>query len=151
LSPTNAGPYSPTDEQLELLRQAFRAVMRARPLHVDAMVILPDHLHCLWRLPPGDADYSGRWREIKKHVSRHMAPQYDLPIWQRRFWEHTIRDEVDWHRHMDYIHYNPVKHGLVARPADWPWSSFRATVAKGWYEPDWGSNPPSDISGMNLE
>lgn len=139
------------EEPIELLRQALRSVMHTRPFHIDAIVILPDHLHCLWQLPSGDADYSGRWREIKKHVSHRMALPPGQPVWQRRFWEHTIHNEADWHRHMDYIHYNPVKHVLATRPIDWPWSSFAAAVAKGWYEPQWGSSMPADIAGMELE
>lgn len=129
-------PLFSSDERVELLRAAFRKVKAARPFHIDAMVVLPDHLHCIWRLPEGDGDYSGRWREIKKAASREIDARIngrgERPVWQRRFWEHAIRDEADWRRHVDYIHYNPVKHGLVARPGDWPRSSFGRAVACGW-------------------
>ena len=78
-------------------------------------------------------------------------PRRESLVWQRRFWEHTIRDDRDWRNHMDYIHFNPVKHGLVTRPCDWPWSSFRRMVDKGWYEPGWGNLEPVEISAMDLE
>ncbi len=107
----------------ELLRQVFRGVRRERPFTIEAIVVLPDHLHTMWTLPPGDADYASRWRAIKARFSwslardgvpliRNRRGEYDL--WQRRFWEHLIRDEDDFARHADYIHCNPVKHGLVA-------------------------------------
>jgi hypothetical protein len=96
-------------------------------------VILPDHLHSDWRLPDGDSDFSLRWRLIKHYVAAGMpAPtnrRGEKLVWQRRFWEHAIRDEDDWRRHVDYVHYNPVKHGYVSRPEDWPWSSFAAGTA----------------------
>jgi putative transposase len=102
------------------LRDAFRKVRSKAPFDIDGIVVLPDHLHCIWQLPQGDGDYSGRWREIKKAVSRAIHPESnerrERPVWQRRFWEHAIRDEKDWRIHMDYIHYNPVKHGFVRTP-----------------------------------
>jgi REP-associated tyrosine transposase len=117
---------------MDALRQAFRDVQLARPFQTDAIVILPDHLHTIWRLPEDDADYAGRWRAIKSRftravvrqgiaVTRNAKGEYDL--WQRRYWEHILRDELDAQRHVDYIHYNPVKHGLVTRVADWPYLS----------------------------
>ena len=134
---------------------AFRKVKAVQPFDIDAMVVLPDHLHCIWRLPAGDSDFSGRWREIKKATSREIDARTDerreRSVWQRRFWEHAIRDEVDWRTHVDYIHYNPVKHGLVARPSEWLWSSFGRAVASGWYEPSWGASEPAVIAGMELE
>ena len=143
------------EERVEVLRQAICKVMAARPFEIDAMVILPEHLHCIWRMPEGDADYSSRWREIKKAASRQISTatnaRNERNVWQRRFWEHTIRDEEDWRNHMDYIHYNPVKHGLVSSPGDWPWSSFSRAVAKGWYEPSWGASEPKNLSGMDCE
>jgi putative transposase len=148
-------PLVHCEERVALLRKAFRKAKAARPFAVDAMVVLPEHLHCIWRLPDGDGDFSGRWREIKKAVSREIDARTnahgELPVWQRRFWEHAIRDEADWRRHVDYIHYNPVKHGLVARPGDWPWSSFGRAVALGWYEASWGAAAPADVVGMKLE
>jgi len=122
------------------LRNAFRVARQERPFAIGAVVILPDHLHSIWTLPDGDADFSGRWRRIKAHFSHHVAKsdpsvkrrtsgEYEL--WQSRFWEHTIRDDIDFGRHVDYIHYNPVKHGLVSRVEDWPYSSFHTYVRKG--------------------
>ena len=121
-----------------------------------AIVILPDHLHAIWTLPPEDADYSGRWRFIKASFSRSVAKAglaerragtagYDL--WQSRFWEHTIRDDDDLKRHVDYIHYNPVKHGLVARTIDWPHSSFHGFVERGELPSDWGGDL-SEVEGL---
>jgi len=104
-----------------------------RPFRIDAWVILPDHMHCVWTLPPGDRDYPVRWRLIKSRFSRelptgplrasHRARQ-ERGIWQRRYWEHHIRDDADFAAHVRYCWHNPVKHGLAARPEDWPWSSF---------------------------
>jgi len=115
------------------------------------MVLLPNHLHMLWRMDEQDTDYSLRISILKKRFTRaylksggHEAEveagqmRHRLRgVWQRRFWEHTIRDAKDFRMHLDYIHVNPVKHGLVERPADWRWSSFQRYVDMGWYEPDW--------------
>ncbi len=148
-------PIFINEDRVEILRQAFRKVMATRPFQIDAMVVLPEHLHCLWRLPEGDADYSSRWREIKKAVSRQICTatnqRNERMIWQRRFWEHTIRDEEDWRKHVDYIHYNPVKHGLISHPSEWKWSSFSRAVTQGWYEATWGANEPTTIVGMDCE
>ncbi len=148
-------PIFTHEVRVEALRQAFRKVMNTRPCQIDAMVIPPDHLHCIWRLPAGDADFSSRWREIKKTTSRQINTatnsRNERPVWQRRFWEHGIRDEDDWRKHVDYIHYNPVKHQLANSPADWPWSSFRNAVSKGWYDETWGATEPANVVGMDCE
>ena len=120
------------------LGQAIRSVRNEHPFHSDAWVLLPDHLHTVWTLPENDSDYSGRWRAIKKAFTKSLSPmQRERNIWQRRFWEHTIRDERDYAAHMDYVHFNPVKHGFVAHPAAWPFSSFRRCVAAGLYPATW--------------
>jgi putative transposase len=141
-------------ENIVLLRQAFRKVMTHHPFKIEAIVILPDHLHCLWTLPTGDEDFSTRWRFIKSYFSHHCEPTYqgqvsasrgrkgEKAVWQRRFWEHQIRDEADFIRHVEYIHYNPVKHGLVSAPIDWEYSSFRRYVRAGDYPADWGAGRP---------
>lgn len=148
-------PIFTSEERVKILRESFRKIMATRPFRIDAMVILPDHLHCIWRMPDGDTDYSSRWREIKKAASRRIAPatnsRNERAVWQRRFWEHVIRDEEDWPRHVDYIHYNPVKHRLAASPALWPWSSFDVAVHKGWYPESWGASEPMSIAGMDCE
>ena len=144
-------PVFSEEANIRALRNAFSKVRSNKPFKLDAIVVLPDHLHCLMRLPDGDMDYSSRWREIKKSVTRTLTQAQGTPVWQRRFWEHLVRDEDDWRRHMDYIHYNPVKHGLVERPADWRWSSFRKMVQRGWYDLDWGSAEPNPIAGMDFE
>ncbi|MDR3415700.1 MAG: transposase [Nevskia sp.] len=146
-------------EHIDLLRQSFVEVRSARPFRVDAIAVMPDHLHCLWTLPPGDADFSMRWHAIKTAFSRGIEPgerrserrwkKNERGIWQRRFWEHTIRDECDFERHADYIHFNPVKHGHVPRTADWPFSSFHRYVERGIYSPDWGAT--DDVRALDLE
>lgn len=134
-------------EYADLLRYAFRTTRAAQPFHVDAIVVLPEHLHTIWTLPPGDADFSSRWRKIKGAFTRSVGEagvtlarnsrgEYDL--WQRRFWEHTIRDDGDFRRCTDYIHYNPVKHGLVTSPADWKLSSLHRYIRDGTLPSNWG-------------
>jgi putative transposase len=122
---------------VNLLRASFRRVRVRHPFRIDAIVILPDHLHCIWTLPENDHDFSTRWQLIKSGFSREIpwldgeafsrsrARKGERGIWQRRYWEHRIRDEEDLRNHIDYIHRNPVKHGWVAEMADWPYSSFR--------------------------
>jgi putative transposase len=136
-------------DHLVQLRVAFRAARRERPFTIDAIVILPDHLHAVFTMPAGDADYSGRWRRIKGHFSSALINagvrlqrrrNGYLALWQRRFWEHTIRDENDFERHVDYIHYNPVKHGYVTRVGDWPPSSFHRYVREGILPTDWAGD-----------
>ena len=158
-----------------LLRRSIREVQARRPFTFEGFVLLPDHLHCVMVLPPGDADFSTRWRKIKEGftrsflvqsatdripgaktpVGRIIDPTISLGrvtepavspgqarkglrgVWQQRFWEHAIRDEADFARHMNYIHFNPVKHGLATCPHAWPWSTFPRWVREGVYEADW--------------
>ncbi|MEI6125865.1 MAG: transposase [Pseudomonadota bacterium] len=134
------------EENIDLLRNAFKNVMSVHPLKIDAFVLLPDHLHCMWTLPVNDGVFSKRWRLIKSHVSQECDAKYkNMPsetrqtkkeqaVWQRRFWEHQIRDDRDFKAHCDYIHYNPVKHGLVKAPGDWQYSTFTRFVKQGLYE-----------------
>jgi len=138
---------------VDLLRMAFRAVRSRHSFEMDAVVVLPDHLHCIWSLPEGDADFAMRWRLIKtwftkrydlvsgnatnRHVSE-KSQQKRLPVWQNRYWEHALRNEADMMRHVDYIHFNPVKHGLAATVREWPYSSFHRYAEAGLYPPDWG-------------
>ena len=129
------------------LRQAFISVRQQHPFTLDAIIILPDHLHTIWTLPPDDSDFSTRWKKIKAQFSRALpitAPvsasrqhKGERNVWQRRFWEHTLRDEMDYQRHLDYIHYNPVKHGYCSQVKDWPYSSFHRFVAAGIYPENW--------------
>lgn len=148
-------PWLTEEYALDRLRKAFRRIMQDRPFAMDAVVILPDHLHCIWQLPEGDNDFPERWRQIKRFVSIGMNgslnARKEKALWQRRYWEHLLRDEEDWKRHMDYIHYNPVKHGYVCRPGDWPHGSFRQAVARGWYEAFWGEMEPVNLAGMEFE
>jgi putative transposase len=141
-------------EHIDELRTAFRETRRHHPFTIDAMVVLPDHLHAVWTLPEGDADFATRWRLIKSGFSRRVATgerisdsraaKAERGIWQRRYWEHTIRDEADFARHLDYIHINPVKHGLVTRVGDWPYSSFHRMVKIGIYPEDWAGDVWND-------
>jgi len=127
-------------EHIAALRAAILRVKQTHPFSIVAMVVLPEHLHAIWRLPHGDADYPMRWSLIKSGFSRQMArverirpsrqTRRERGIWQRRYWEHQIRDEGDLARHVDYIHYNPVKHGYVQSPHDWPYGSFRRAVVQ---------------------
>ncbi|NEV62226.1 REP-associated tyrosine transposase [Thiorhodococcus minor] len=141
-------PLLASDDAVGRLREAFRYAMRRRPFRFDAVVILPDHLHAIWTLPLDDADFSERWRLIKYRFSHRSAERgttrpslsskREKGLWQRRFWEHCIRDEADFAGHFHYLHFNPVKHGLTKRVADWPHSSFHRFVELGVYTPDWG-------------
>ncbi len=132
-------------ENIERLRAAFRLCLSRYPFEIDAIVVLPEHLHTIWRLPENDADFSKRWMVIKRKFSAGLPSRVisdsktrkrEKGIWQRRFWEHCIRDEDDWRRHVDYIHFNPVKHGYVSKPQDWRHSSFNQAIRKGWYDPE---------------
>jgi putative transposase len=138
------------------LKQSFLEVKAAHPFSIDAFVLLPDHLHCILTLPENDADYALRWNIIKRSVSQKTrglitSPQSrsrqsrgELGLWQRRFWEHQIRDERDFEKHVDYIHWNPVKHGYVKQVNDWPYSSFHRFVERGILPADWAGGAQTD-------
>ena len=136
-------------DNINILRQAVRDVKTQRPFTIEAWVVLPDHLHAVWTLPEGDCDYSSRWRDIKKYfsmslpatepVSTNRSARGERGVWQRRFWEHTIKNDHDFQQHVDYVHINPLKHGFVTRVCDWPYSSFHRYVKKGFYHMDWGA------------
>ena len=151
------------------IRSALRAgITQARqtlPFSIDAWVLLPDHLHCIWTLPPEDANFSARWAIIKRQVSRtheqgrrcvgrtlpeRSASQWkrrESGFWQRRFWEHLIRDEEDLRSHIEYIHWNPMKHGYIQTLADWPYSTFQRFVQRGLYPANWGGQGVQELSG----
>ncbi len=140
------------------LREAFRNVKIKRPFDIDAIVIMPDHLHCIWTLPPGDEDFSTRWRLIKTWFTKHYRDDLYAAsdearrqaIWQHRFWEHVLRDQNDFNRHVEYIHYNPVKHGYVIAAREWPYSSFQRYADAGIYPADWGGGG-MDFKGIGRE
>lgn len=135
-------------DRIDDLRGAVRYVMSCHPFRIDAMVVLPEHLHAVWTLPPGDAGYPLRWRLLKAWFSRHVPKgehrrdsriaKRERGIWQRRYWEHLIQDDDEMQRHVDYVHFNPVKHGLVERAIDWPYSTFHRYVVEGNLTQDWG-------------
>ena len=143
-------------DRIDVLRAAFRNARARHPFTIDAIVVLPDHLHAIRSLPNNDADFATRWRLIKttfsravpagERISRSRLHKGERGIWQRRFWEHTLRDEHDYARHVDYIHFNPVKHGLVTRVRDWPHSSFHRMVRLGVYPLDWGGDVATDTT-----
>jgi putative transposase len=147
-------------EHIELLREAFRYTRNRHPFEIDAIVVLPEHLHTIWTLPAGDCDYAMRWRLIKsrfsrsipkdERISRSRLSKGERGIWQRRYWEHTLRDELDYARHVDYIHINPVKHGHVNSVAEWPYSSFHRYVEMGVYPANWAGTGDDDLVAGEL-
>lgn len=140
-------------EHIERLRAAFREVRALHPFKILAIVILPDHLHCIWQLPPDDCDYPLRWNLIKGAFARQLPPAQSIQlsrhlkrergIWQRRYREHLIHDADDLQRHLDYIHHNPVKHGHVRNADDWPYSSIHRSITRGIIPREWGSPAPA--------
>ena len=147
-------------EAVATLMNAVDGVQSAHPFELVAHVILPDHLHMLWTLPDGDSNYPMRWRQIKSAVTRALdtadgqghsksrKSKGERSTWQRRYWEHTIQGESDLVAHIEYIHFNPVKHGLAARPRDWPHSSFHDWVSRGLYEANWASDAAPEFAGI---
>ena len=144
-------------EHISILRAAIHAVRHTFPFTIDAMVVLPDHLHAIWTMPAGDSDYSQRWALVKSRFS-HALPRIEpigasrvakreRGIWQRRFWEHQLRDENDFARHIDYIHINPVKHGHVTAPALWPYSSIHRYIRTGLLPENWAVNVDGTSGG----
>ncbi len=137
----------------QALREGINRVRQSMPFSIEAWVLLPDHLHTIWTLPKHDARYAARWAVLKSCVTKECGSLFGSEkginisrnnrkeggLWQRRFWEHVIRDDEDFHRHLDYLHYNPVKHGYVKKPLDWPYSSIHRLVAHGLYTTNWGS------------
>ncbi len=139
------------DGSVDIFNKVIKEVQLRYPFEIKAMVIMPDHIHAIWELPVGDSKYSMRWGLIKKEftkkitsfvspspISRSRSDRREGNIWQRRFWEHMIRDDKDFEAHLDYIHYNPVKHGLVNNPKDWPHSTFKEYLDEGIYSVGWG-------------
>jgi putative transposase len=134
-------------DRIDALREATQRARDRFPFQIDAFVVLPDHIHAVWTLPPDDHDFSMRWRLIKQHFARAMPKHEPVDavrrkrgeraIWQRRFWEHLIRDEEDYQRHIEYCYINPLKHGYVSRVRDWPFSSFHRDVGRGLFPEDW--------------
>lgn len=148
-----------TDPQIyAALKMAIRRVKTSHPFDIEAFVLLPDHLHCVWRLPVGDMNYAMRWSSIKRRVSQAVRDRMaegvtasrtkrrELGLWQRRFWEHQIRNDEDFMRHVEYIHFNPVKHGYVQRVKDRPYSSFHTHARQGLGPIDWAGG--SDDGGI---
>jgi putative transposase len=141
---------------IDRLRRIYKVVQDKNPFESVAVCVLPDHLHAVWTLPSGDANFPLRWALIKSGFSRGLAANIERSaskvtkrekgVWQRRYWEHSIRDDTDLARHVDYIHFNPVKHRYVSRVSDWPYSSFHRYVARGLLPLDWGGDV-AEITG----
>jgi putative transposase len=141
-------------DHIALLRQAVATTRQGHPFAIDAFVVLPDHLHAVWQLPPGDSDFSTRWRLIKSRFARALpkrerlsavrVARHERGIWQRRFWEHLICDEADYARHVEYCYINPLKHRLVRRVRDWPHSSFHRDMRAGLFPEDWAGDNDAD-------
>jgi putative transposase len=156
-------PVLKNDSEIHLFNDCLKATMHNYPFRIDAMVILPDHIHTIWTMPDEDDDFSIRWRLIKKRFSRQylslnsvlvsesMVKKQEHGIWQRRFWEHLIRNDEDFNVHCDYIHYNPVKHGLVKSPDSWEHTSYHQFISKGLYSPNWGTNEPEKLQKVSYE
>lgn len=144
-------------DNVDVLRESIRLVMQRHPFTIDAMVIMPEHLHAIITLPEGDNEYAKRWSLIKsnfsrqipktEHVSASRASKNERGIWQRRYWEHLIRDDRDFETHVNYIHYNPVKHGYVQQAADWPYSSIHRYIRSGVISVNWGGSDESKPGG----
>lgn len=141
---------------IDLLKESFRYLQLEKPYKTKTIVILPDHIHAIWELPMFDSDYSRRWQKIKGRFTQKLVSEGvnlakdtrgEYILWQRRFWEHTIKNEDDLEKHIDYVHYNPVKHKLVERVSDWPYSSFHEYVVKSILPEDWGSHEKRVIEG----
>ena len=153
----NRQPILCGDAARRFLRKALETVREKRPIDLVAIVLLPDHLHTIWTLPVGDTDYPTRLRRMKEEftvsylaeggteaaTSRSRKEKKERGVWQKRYWEHTVKDEEDLKRCVDYVHWNPKKHGLVANVRDWPWSSFHRYIELGEYTRDWGANDPT--------
>ncbi|WP_432470391.1 REP-associated tyrosine transposase [Amphritea sp. HPY] len=141
-------------DQVELLRSVVSKIKTNHPFTIDAMIVLPDHLHAIWTLPEGDSNYAIRWRLIKagfshgligaELCSKSRLKKRERGIWQRRYWEHLIRDDQDYARHVDYIHFNPVKHGYVSRASEWPYSSIHRFIRNGILDMNWGAEAFDD-------
>jgi putative transposase len=147
--------------QIAVLRHAVASTRLRHPFTIEAWVVLPDHLHTIWTLPEGDVDFSTRWGLIKR-VFSHALPlseprsasriaKRERGLWQRRFWEHLIRDNDDFCAHSDYVHFNPVRHGLVSHPADWPYSTFHRAVRRGQMPLGWAAPGHPERFGERLE
>lgn len=157
-------PILTRPEVRQALREGISKARQSMPFTIEAWVLLPDHLHAMWTLPEFDAKYSARWAVIKTYVTKKcgsfFAPEEKVNIsrsrrqeggvWQRRFWEHVIRDESDYQRHLDYLHWNPVKHGYVKIPMDWAYSTIHHFVAQGFYPANWGGGGAEEYSSDNF-
>ncbi|WP_028315322.1 REP-associated tyrosine transposase [Desulfatibacillum aliphaticivorans] len=148
-------PIFSSEQNIKILKESFKCVMVDRPFVIDAYVILPDHMHCIWTLPKGDSDYSTRWRIIKGFFTHEFFNGSSVKgekqtIWQKRFWEHAIRNEEDFIKHADYIHYNPVKHGYAEKALYWRHSSLAKFLQNKSYQSDWDEGRLRSLDNLNI-
>ena len=157
-------PILTSPEVRQALREGISKVRQSMPFSIDAWVLLPDHLHSIWTLPEHDDRYAARWAVIKSCVTKRcknlLGPEENVNIsrnrrheggiWQRRFWDHVIRDEPDFQRHLDYLHWNPVKHEYVKTPMEWPYSTIHRFVAQGFYPTNWGGGGADKDQSSNF-
>jgi putative transposase len=157
-------PFLTSNHVRAALREGIQEVRQSLPFIIEAWVLLPDHLHTIWTLPENDDNFGSRWAVIKRSVSRlgNFLERSEGPfneshgkrrkkgVWQRRFWDHLIRDDLDFQRHLDYLHWNPVKHGYVKSLEDWPYSTFHRLVTKRLYPPDWGGTIEEEMAKVNF-
>ncbi|MFN3235285.1 MAG: REP-associated tyrosine transposase [Gammaproteobacteria bacterium] len=148
-------PVFKRHQNVTLLKESIKKIKCKYPFQINAWVILPDHIHMIWKLPRNDFDYTKRWRLIKREFCLTQAgttnKRNERRIWQRRYWEHIIRNENDMKNHIDYIHFNPVKHGYTSTPSAWEYSSFQYWLNKGVYHIKWGCAEPKNLTGIELE
>jgi len=146
-------PHFQNPDVIELLRKSIEKVMIKYPFTINAIVVLPNHIHAIWTLPKDDNDFSLRWRLIKTFVTKHQVQTGHLneDFWQKRFWEHQIRNESDYKNLVEYIHYNPVKHGYVNSVKEWKYSSFHQFVNKGIYGEHWSESHLENLDGVGYE
>lgn len=155
-------PFLTDEVARRCLREAWVEVREDHPFRILGLCLMPDHIHTIWRLPENDDGYDVRWSCIKRLFSQayrqsggvegarnpSRMQKHEAGFWQRRYWEHLMRDEDDFRRHMDYTHYNPAKHGYVTRASEWEWSTFHRYVKRGFYDPEWGEAEPGSIRDM---
>jgi putative transposase len=160
----NRKPILTTEFSRKCLKDAWNTISEKYPFDLVACCLMPNHLHCIWTMPDNDSNYSIRWQGIKGLFSKQYKGQFthalqltesqrmkrEAAVWQRRFWEHTIFTQDDFNRHVDYIHYNPVKHDYVRNPMDWPWSTFHRYFKMGMYENDWGIHEPPYLRDLEI-
>jgi len=149
-------PYLKSKSDIDLFFSTLARVKEIKPFELMAYVVLPDHFHWLMKVDQSSGNFSKVMHSIKRNFTQNYKQahnvQKSISIWQRGFWDHVIRDERDLEIHLDYIHWNPIKHGCVNKPSNWPYSTYRDWEGMGIYDLGWGCvEIPENISGLNFE